>query len=119
MNIARTTVKALTAMLENTQSLHTNAMNKMLTLPTNRTTQITLQTQQILTYKTEITNTIDPLGGSYFVEDLTRRMEEEAESYFERIEGYGEIIAAIEAKFMQKKITDATFQHQQKLEQRQ
>ena len=118
VNIARTAVEALAAVLGGTQSLHTNAMDEVLALPTDRAARIALRTQQVLAYETGVANTVDPLGGSYFVEDLTRRMEEEAESYFQRIEEYGGVIAAIEAGFMQKEIADAAFRHQQELEQR-
>ena len=86
-------------------------------LPTDKAARIALRTQQVLAYETGVPNTVDPLGGSYFVEDLTRRLEEEAESYFERIEAHGGVIPAIEASFMQKEIADAAFRHQQELEQ--
>ena len=118
VNIARTAVEALSAVLGGTQSLHTNAMDEVMALPTDKAARIALRTQQVLAYETGVSNTVDPLGGSYFVEDLTRRLEEEAESYFERIEAHGGVIPAIEASFMQKEIADAAFRHQQELEQR-
>jgi methylmalonyl-CoA mutase, N-terminal domain len=118
LNIARTAIEALAAVLGGTQSLHTNAMDEVLALPTDRAARIALRTQQVLAYETGVASTLDPLGGSYFVEDLTRRMEEAAEAYFEQIDGYGGVIPAIEAGFLQKEIADAAFRHQQELEQR-
>jgi methylmalonyl-CoA mutase N-terminal domain/subunit len=118
LNIARTAVEALSAVLGGTQSLHTNAMDEVLALPTDRAARIALRTQQLLAYETGVASTIDPLGGSYFVESLTDRMEAEAEAYFEQIESHGGVIPAIEAGFMQKEIADAAFRQQQELEQR-
>src|SRR2546430_109378 len=118
LNIARTAVEALAAVLGGTQSLHTNAMDEVLALPTDRAARIALRTQQMLAHETGVAGTVDPLGGSYFVEDLTRRMEAAAEDYFERIEAQGGVIPAIEAGFMQKEIADAAFRHQQELERR-
>jgi methylmalonyl-CoA mutase N-terminal domain/subunit len=118
VNIARTAIEALSAVLGGTQSLHTNAMDEVLALPTDKAARIALRTQQVLAYESGVANTVDPLGGSYFVEDLTRRLEEEAESYFEQIEAGGGVVAAIEAGFMQKEIADAAFRHQQELEAR-
>jgi methylmalonyl-CoA mutase N-terminal domain/subunit len=116
VNIARTAIEALSAVLGGTQSLHTNAMDEVLALPTDKAARIALRTQQVLGYETGVANTVDPLGGSYFIEDLTRRMEEEAESYFEQIDAQGGVIPAIEAGFMQKEIADAAFRHQRELE---
>jgi methylmalonyl-CoA mutase N-terminal domain/subunit len=116
LNIARTAVEALAAVMGGTQSLHTNAMDEVLALPTDRAARIALRTQQMLAYETGVASTVDPLGGSYFVESLTDRMEAEAEAYFERIDGYGGVVPAIEAGFMQKEIADAAFRHQQELE---
>jgi methylmalonyl-CoA mutase, N-terminal domain len=118
LNIARTAVEALAAVMGGTQSLHTNAMDEVLALPTDRAARIALRTQQMIAYETGVASTIDPLGGSYFVEQLTDRMEEEAEAYFERIDSYGGVIPAIEAGFFQKEIADAAFRHQQELDQR-
>ncbi len=116
LNIARTAVEALAAVLGGTQSLHTNAMDEVLALPTDKAARIALRTQQMLAYETGVANTVDPLGGSYFVETLTDRMEQAAEAYFERIESFGGVVPAIEAGFMQKEIADAAFRHQQELE---
>src|SRR5262252_3887810 len=118
LNIARTALEALSAVLGGTQSLHTNAMDEVLALPTDKAAQIALRTQQMIAYETGVVNTVDPLGGSYFMENLTDRMEEEAEAYFERIDSLGGVIPAIEAGFMQKEIADAAFRHQQELEQK-
>jgi methylmalonyl-CoA mutase, N-terminal domain len=118
VNIARTAVEALAAVLGGTQSLHTNAMDEVLALPTDKAARIALRTQQVLAYESGVGSTADPLAGSYFVESLTRRMEEEAESYFERIDAHGGVIPAIEAGFLQKEIADASFRYQRELEQR-
>jgi methylmalonyl-CoA mutase, N-terminal domain len=118
LNIARTAVEALAAVLGGTQSLHTNAMDEVLALPTDKAARIALRTQQMIAYETGVASTIDPLGGSYFMEHLTDRMEEEAEAYFGRIESYGGVIPAIEAGFFQKEIADAAFRYQQELDQR-
>ncbi len=116
LNIARTAVEALAAVLGGTQSLHTNAMDEVLALPTDRAARIALRTQQMLAFETGVASTVDPLGGSYFMERLTDRLEEEAEAYFERIDSFGGVVPAIEAGFMQKEIADASFRHQQELE---
>jgi methylmalonyl-CoA mutase N-terminal domain/subunit len=118
LNVARTALEGLAAVLGGTQSLHTNAMDEVLGLPTGKAARVALRTQQLIAYETGVVNTVDPLGGSYFVEDLTRRMEDEAEAYFERIDSYGGVIPAIEAGFMQKEIADAAFRHQTELEQK-
>ena len=118
LNIARTAVEAMAAVLGGTQSLHTNAMDEVLALPTDKAARIALRTQQMIAYETGVVNTIDPLGGSYFMESLTDRMEAEAEAYFQRIESIGGVIPAIEAGFFQKEIADAAFRHQQELDQR-
>ncbi len=116
VNVARTAVEALAAVMGGTQSLHTNAMDEVLALPTDKAARVALRTQQMIAYETGVANTVDPLGGSYFIENLTDRMEQEAEAYFERIDSYGGVIPAIEAGFMQKEIADAAFRHQQELE---
>jgi methylmalonyl-CoA mutase N-terminal domain/subunit len=118
LNIARTALEALAAVLGGTQSLHTNAMDEVLALPTDKAAQVALRTQQMIAYETGVANTVDPLGGSYFMENLTDRMEEEAEAYFERIDSLGGVIPAIEAAFMQREIADAAFRHQQEVEQK-
>jgi methylmalonyl-CoA mutase N-terminal domain/subunit len=118
LNIARTAIEALAAVLGGTQSLHTNAMDEVLALPTDKAARLALRTQQLLAYETGVANTIDPLGGSYFVEALTDEMERQAEAYFKRVEELGGVIPAIEAGFFQKEIADASFRYQQELEQK-
>jgi methylmalonyl-CoA mutase N-terminal domain/subunit len=118
LNIARTALEALAAVMGGTQSLHTNAMDEVLALPTDRAARIALRTQQLIAYETGVANTVDPLGGSYFVERLTDELEAQAEAYFQRIDAYGGVIPALEAGFMQKEIADAAFRQQQDLEQR-
>jgi len=119
LNIARTAIEALAAVLGGTQSLHTNAMDEVLALPTDKAARLALRTQQLLAYETGVANTIDPLGGSYFIEALTDEMERLAEAYFKRIEELGGVIPAIEAGFFQKEIADAAFRYQRELEQKQ
>src|SRR3989440_3669112 len=118
LNIARTALEAMSAVLGGTQSLHTNAMDEVLALPTDKAARLALRTQQLIAYETGVASTIDPLGGSYFVEALTDEMERQAEAYFKKIEDLGGVIPAIEASFFQKEIADAAFQYQQELEQK-
>ncbi|MDE2572688.1 MAG: methylmalonyl-CoA mutase, partial [bacterium] len=108
--------EAMAAVLGGTQSLHTNSMDEVLALPTEKSVEIALRTQQVLAYETNATNVIDPLGGSYYVEALTDQMERAAEEYFDRIAEYGGVIPAIEAGFFQKEIADASYQYQRSLE---
>ncbi|MCW3489773.1 acyl-CoA mutase large subunit family protein [Dethiobacter alkaliphilus] len=115
-NIIRTAYEALGAVLGGTQSLHTNSMDEVLSLPTEKSVRIALRTQQIIAEETGVTNTIDPLAGSYFVEALTNQMEEEAEKYFERIDNYGGVLAAIDEGFFQQEIADAAYRYQQEIE---
>jgi methylmalonyl-CoA mutase N-terminal domain/subunit len=115
-NIIRTAFQALSAVLGGTQSLHTNSMDETLALPTEKAVQIALRTQQLIAYETGITNVIDPLAGSYFVEALTDRMEEQAEQYFRRIEELGGVLEAIEAGFFQREIADAAYRYQREIE---
>ncbi len=115
-NIVRVAYEALAAVLGGTQSLHTNSMDEVLALPTERSVEIALRTQQVLAYETNVTNVVDPLGGSYFVEALTGEMERQAEEYFVQIEEYGGVIEAIEAGFFQREIADASYRYQRSLE---
>ncbi|HEY6537424.1 MAG TPA: methylmalonyl-CoA mutase family protein [Candidatus Dormibacteraeota bacterium] len=115
-NVARTALEALAAVLGGTQSLHTNAMDEVLALPTAKAAQIALRTQQIIAFETGVAATIDPLGGSYFVEDLTNRMELEAEAYFGEIDSRGGVLACIESGYFQSEIADAAFRYQQQLD---
>jgi methylmalonyl-CoA mutase N-terminal domain/subunit len=112
-NIVRTAFEALAAVLGGTQSLHTNSMDEVLALPTEKAVTIALRTQQIIAHETGVVNTIDPLAGSYFVEALTNQMEAEAEEYFRKIEQLGGVIPAIEAGFFQQEIADAAYRYQQ------
>jgi methylmalonyl-CoA mutase N-terminal domain/subunit len=115
-NIVRTAFQALAGVLGGTQSLHTNSMDETLALPSEKAVTIALRTQQIIAYETGVTNTVDPLGGSYFVEALTDRMERGAEAYFERIDALGGVIPAIEAGFFQREIADAAYRYQVELD---
>ena len=96
INIIRTAIEALAAVLGGTQSLHTNSMDEALALPTEKAVRIALRTQQVIAYETGVANAIDPLGGSYYVEQLTNELERQAYDYFEQIEEFGGVIAAIE-----------------------
>ncbi len=115
-NIVRTAIEALAAVLGGTQSLHTNSMDETLALPSDKAVKIALRTQQIIAYEHGVINTIDPLGGSYYVEALTKKMEDEAEKYFEKIDSLGGVIPAIEAGFFQKEIADAAYRYQRELD---
>jgi methylmalonyl-CoA mutase, N-terminal domain len=115
-NIVRTAFQALAGVLGGTQSLHTNSMDETLALPSEKAVKIALRTQQIIAYEIGVTNTIDPLAGSYFVEALTSKLEKEAEAYFEKIDSMGGVIPAIEAGFMQKEIAVAAYRYQMELD---
>src|SRR5579864_1383070 len=115
-NIMRTAFQALAAVLGGTQSLHTNSLDEVLALPTEKNVQIALRTQQVIAYETGVTNVIDPLGGSYYVEKLTNEIEAAAEEYFRRIEELGGVIPAIHAGFFQKEIADAAYVYQREIE---
>jgi methylmalonyl-CoA mutase N-terminal domain/subunit len=115
-NIVRTTVQALAAVLGGTQSLHTNSMDEALALPTEKAVQIALRTQQILAYESGVADVVDPLGGSYFVEDLTNRLEAEAREYIATIDNMGGALAAIEKGFQQKEIQEAAYRYQMQVE---
>ncbi|HHY94482.1 MAG TPA: methylmalonyl-CoA mutase family protein [Firmicutes bacterium] len=115
-NIVRTAYQALAAVLGGTQSLHTNSMDEALALPSDKAVRIALRTQQILAEETGVANTIDPLGGSYFVEGLTERMEEQAEEYVRKIENMGGMVKAIEKGFPQREVADAAYRYQKAME---
>ena len=115
-NIARTTVQALSAILGGTQSLHTNAYDEALALPTERSARIALRTQQILANEAGLTDTVDPLAGSYYVESLTDALEEEAWSYIKQIDDIGGSVKAIEDRFMQSEIEESAFRYQREIE---
>ncbi len=116
MNIVRTALEALAAVLGGTQSLHTNSFDEALALPTEDAVRLALRTQQVIAHETGVVNTIDPLGGSYYVEALTNRLEAEAYEYFDRIEKLGGVVAAIKENFFQREIAEASFRYQQEVE---
>jgi methylmalonyl-CoA mutase N-terminal domain/subunit len=116
-NIVRTAIEGLAGVLGGTQSLHTNSMDETLALPSEKAVLIALRTQQIIAYESGVANTIDPLAGSYYVEYLTNKMEEEAEEYFEKIDALGGVLKAIDKGFFQKEIADAAYDYQKKIEQ--
>ncbi|MFN4112295.1 MAG: methylmalonyl-CoA mutase, partial [Ignavibacteria bacterium] len=118
-NIIRTAFEALAAVLGGTQSLHTNSMDETLALPSEKAVKIALRTQQIIAYETGVINTIDPLGGSYYIEALTNRLEEEANEYFRKIDEFGGVIPAIEMGFFQKEIANAAYRYQKEIEEKQ
>ena len=115
-NIVRTAFQAMAAVLGGTQSLHTNSMDETLALPSEKAVKIALRTQHILAYETGVINTVDPLGGSYFVESLTNRMETEANRIFGEIDSLGGVIEAIEHGYFQKEISDSAYRYQRELE---
>jgi methylmalonyl-CoA mutase N-terminal domain/subunit len=115
-NVVRTTVQALAAVLGGTQSLHTNALDETLALPTEANARTALRTQQILAHESGVINSIDPLGGSYLVEEMTRQMVEGSFDYFRRIDELGGMVEAIEAGFPQRDIMDAAFAYQRAVE---
>jgi methylmalonyl-CoA mutase N-terminal domain/subunit len=115
-NIIRTAFQALAAVLGGTQSLHTNSMDETLALPGEKAVKIALRTQQLIAYETGVINSVDPLGGSYYVESLTSRMEKEANEIFDQIDSMGGVIPAIEAGYFQKEIADAAYRYQKEVE---
>jgi methylmalonyl-CoA mutase, N-terminal domain len=117
-NIVRTAVEALAGVLGGTQSLHTNSFDEALALPTEAAVRVALRTQQIIAHETGVTNTIDPLGGSYFVERLTDEMEAAAYEYFARIDELGGMVEAVKRGFPQREIADAAFTYQRELDER-
>ena len=115
-NIVRTALQALAAVMGGTQSLHTNSMDETYALPTERAVKIALRTQQVIAYESGVPNVIDPLGGSFFVEALTDRMEREAEAYFRQIEDMGGVVAGIEQGFFQREIAEAASRYQEEID---
>src|SRR5947199_1040621 len=113
VNIVRTAIEALAAVLGGTQSLHTNSFDEALALPTEHAVRIALRTQQVIAHEVGVVNTIDPLGGSYHVEQLTNEMERRAYEYFDRIEKLGGVVEAIKDNFFQREIAEASFRYQQ------
>lgn len=115
-NIIRTTIEALAGVLGGTQSLHTNSYDEALALPTEEAVKVALRTQQIIAHETGITNTIDPLGGSYFVEELTDEMERQAYEYFKKIDELGGMVEAVKQGYPQREIAEASFEFQQRVD---
>jgi methylmalonyl-CoA mutase N-terminal domain/subunit len=116
VNLIRVAYQALAAVLGGCQSLHTNSMDETLALPSEHAVTLALRTQQVLAHETGVTNTVDPLGGSYFVETLTKQMEQNARTYFDRIDEQGGMIDAIEAGFFRREIADAAFTYQREVD---
>ena len=116
-NVVRVAIQALAAVLGGTQSLHTNSLDEALALPSEHAVTIALRTQQIIAEESGVTNTVDPLGGSFFVEALTDRMEQETYDYFRRVEELGGVIPAIEKGFFQSEISDAAYRYQREIDQ--
>jgi methylmalonyl-CoA mutase N-terminal domain/subunit len=119
VNIVRTALEALSAVLGGCQSLHTNSFDEALALPTEHAVKLALRTQQVLAHETGVASTIDPLGGSYYVEELTNRLEAEAYEYFDRIRKLGGVVPAIKENFFQREIAEASFRYQREVEARQ
>src|SRR4051794_11535700 len=116
VNIVRTALEALSAVLGGTQSLHTNSFDEALALPTEHAVKLALRTQQVIAHETGVASTIDPLGGSYYLEDLTNRLEQEAYDYFGRIRDLGGVVEAIKENFFQREIAEASFRFQSEVE---
>ncbi|HEX2397128.1 MAG TPA: methylmalonyl-CoA mutase family protein [Solirubrobacteraceae bacterium] len=115
-NVVRTAIEALAAVLGGTQSLHTNSYDEALALPTEEAVRLALRTQQVIAHESGVTNTIDPLGGSYFVEALTDKMERNAYAYFAKIDDLGGMVEAVKRSFPQREIADAAFRYQQEVD---
>jgi methylmalonyl-CoA mutase N-terminal domain/subunit len=116
VNLIRTTIQALAAVLGGTQSLHTNSLDEAIALPSEKAARLALRTQQVIAHESGVVNTVDPLGGSYFIEALTNEMERECFAYFAKIEALGGVLPAIEAGFFQKEIADASWRYQREID---
>ena len=116
-NVVRVAYQAMAAVLGGTQSLHTNSMDETLALPTEEAVQVALRTQQLLAYETGVPNVIDPLGGSYYVEALTDRLEREAEEIFQQIDEVGGVVSGLEQGWFQRKIAESAARQQWEIEQ--
>src|SRR5437870_1504314 len=119
VNLIRTAIEALAAVLGGTQSLHTNSFDEALALPTEHAVRLALRTQQVIAHETGVVNTIDPLGGSYYLEQLTSELERQAYDYFEQIEKLGGVVEAIKENFFQREIAEASFRYQSEVEAKQ
>jgi methylmalonyl-CoA mutase N-terminal domain/subunit len=118
VNVVRTTVQALAAVLGGTQSLHTNSMDEALSLPTEQAARIALRTQQVLAHESGVADTVDPMAGSYAIEELTTQLEKRAVDYIEKIDAMGGMLAAIESGYVQREIQEAAYQYQRAVESR-
>lgn len=118
-NVVRTTIQALAAVLGGTQSLHTNSMDEAMALPSEKAVRIALRTQQIIAHESGVSNSVDPLGGSFLVESLTKQMEDAARAYFQKIDSFGGVVPAIEKGFFQREIVQAAYRYQQEIEAKQ
>jgi methylmalonyl-CoA mutase N-terminal domain/subunit len=116
-NVVRTAIQALAAALGGTNSLHTNSLDEALALPTERAVLIALRTQQIIAHESGVANTIDPLGGSYFVEELTNQTEQAAMDYLNRIDALGGVLACVQNGFFQREIAESAYRYQQEIDQ--
>jgi methylmalonyl-CoA mutase, N-terminal domain len=119
VNLVRTAIEALAAVLGGTQSLHTNSFDEALALPTEHAVRLALRTQQVIAHEVGVVNTIDPLGGSYYVEHLTSELERQAYEYFDQIEKLGGVVEAIKENFFQREIAEASFRYQSEVETKQ
>jgi methylmalonyl-CoA mutase N-terminal domain/subunit len=119
VNLVRTAIEALAAVLGGTQSLHTNSYDEALALPTEHAVRLALRTQQVIAHETGVVNTIDPLGGSYYVEHLTDELERQAYEYFDQIEKLGGVVEAIKENFFQREIAEASYRYQSEVEAKQ
>jgi methylmalonyl-CoA mutase N-terminal domain/subunit len=116
VNLVRTAIQALAAVLGGTQSLHTNSMDEALALPSEKASRLALRTQQVLAHESGAANTVDPLGGAYFIEKLTDQTEADARAYFRKIDDIGGVLPAIESGFFQREIADAAFRYQREID---
>src|SRR5213592_4934153 len=116
VNLIRTAIEALAAVLGGTQSLHTNSFDEALALPTEHAVRLALRTQQVIAHETGVVNSIDPLGGSYYVEHMTNELERQAYDYFDRIDKLGGVVEAIKENFFQREIAEASFRYQSEVE---
>jgi methylmalonyl-CoA mutase N-terminal domain/subunit len=118
VNIVRTTIQALAAVLGGTQSLHTNSYDEALCLPSEDAVRVALRTQQVIAHESGVTHTVDPAGGSFFLEELTNEMEQKAMEYIDKVDDMGGAIAAIEEGFFQKEIADSAYKYQREIEEK-
>src|SRR5205085_6560955 len=116
VNVVRTTIQALAAVLGGTQSLHTNSLDEALGLPTESAARIALRTQQVIAHESGVADTVDPMAGSYAIEELTTQLEKRAVDYIEKIDAMGGMLAAIESGYVQREIQEAAYEYQRAVE---